>query len=142
MAKKSTKRPSLQSTRADELRARLQTLRRQLQDINAGKSSGNDVRFPSSAALAKSSPAKGAKSTKARRSDSSGVPELTQRESQVLKLTVDEYVSREIAKKLKIGTRTVESHRASLMKKLGCKTIVGLTRYAIAKRIVPFEFAA
>lgn len=62
--------------------------------------------------------------------------ELSPRELQVLKMTVDELAAREIAKKLKIGTRTVESHRASLMRKIGVTSIVGMTRYAIRQGIV------
>lgn len=62
-------------------------------------------------------------------------PKLTAREVEVLKLIAEEFVTKEIAIKLDISPRTVEAHRARLMRKLGVKTFAGLTRYAIASQI-------
>ena len=45
---------------------------------------------------------------------------LSKREQEVLELIVAEYTTREIAKHLFIGEGTVETHRISLLKKLGC----------------------
>lgn len=69
-------------------------------------------------------------------------PKLTAREVEVLKLIAEEYVTKEIAIKLNISPRTVEAHRARLMRKLGVKTFAGLTRYAIATQIASINTAA
>jgi len=58
---------------------------------------------------------------------------LTVRESEVLKLIAEGAQNREIADLLCISTRTVEHHRASIMKKLGFKSLADLVKYAIRK---------
>ena len=60
-------------------------------------------------------------------------PQLTVRESEVLKLIAEGAQNREIADLLCISTRTVEHHRASIMKKLGFKSLADLVKYAIRK---------
>jgi two-component system response regulator NreC len=57
-----------------------------------------------------------------------GVP--TPREMEVLRLIVTGHTNRQIAGILTISVRTVESHRASLMGKLGLHSRVELVRYA------------
>ncbi len=59
------------------------------------------------------------------------IPEITQREMEVLKLIAEEYTTQEIADKLFISFRTVENHRYSLLKKLDVKNTVGLIKVAI-----------
>lgn len=61
---------------------------------------------------------------------------LTTRERQVLKLVAEGETSRDIATKLSISIRTVEHHRANLMKKLNLKNAADLIRYAISKGYV------
>lgn len=61
---------------------------------------------------------------------------LTTRERQVLKLVAQGETSRDIAQHLAISTRTVEHHRANLMKKLNLKNAADLIRYAIGKGYV------
>ncbi len=61
---------------------------------------------------------------------------LTTRERQVLKLVAEGMTSRDIAEKLSISARTVEHHRANLMKKLNLKNAADLIRYAISKGYV------
>lgn len=56
---------------------------------------------------------------------------LTQREKEVLELIVQEYTSKEIADKLFISKQTVDTHRINIMQKTGCKSLVGLIKYAI-----------
>jgi DNA-binding CsgD family transcriptional regulator len=56
---------------------------------------------------------------------------LTHREAEVLRLIVDGYRSREIAKILKVSIKTIEHHRASIVRKLGVSNLVQLVRYAI-----------
>jgi two-component system response regulator NreC len=55
---------------------------------------------------------------------------LTPRETQVLRLIAQGYTNRQAAEALNIGVRTVESHRANLMSKLGLRGRVELVRYA------------
>ena len=56
---------------------------------------------------------------------------LTDREIEVLKLIADEYSNPEIAEKLFISIRTVDTHRRNLLDKLGAKNTAGLVKYAI-----------
>ena len=60
-----------------------------------------------------------------------GLAGLTVRERQVLDLVVEGHPSKEIAKILGIGQRTVETHRANVMKKIGARSIPELVRFAI-----------
>ena len=55
----------------------------------------------------------------------------TPRELEVLRLIAQGYTNRQIAGKLTISVRTVESHRANLMDKLGLRSRVELVRYAV-----------
>lgn len=57
--------------------------------------------------------------------------ELTDREIKVLELICQEYSSQEIADKLFIGRRTVDTHRQNILQKTKVKTIVGLIKYGI-----------
>jgi len=61
---------------------------------------------------------------------------LTQRERQVLKLIAGGEANKNIAEKLKISIRTVETHRLNLSNKLGIKSTAGLVKYAISKGLV------
>ena len=56
---------------------------------------------------------------------------LTPREIEVIKLIVEEYSNSEIAEKLFISIRTVDTHRRNLLEKLGVKNTAGLVKYAI-----------
>jgi DNA-binding NarL/FixJ family response regulator len=69
-----------------------------------------------------------------KRSDT--IPDLTQREKEILQLIVQEYTSQEIADKLFISQRTVEAHRFSLCQKMDVKNLVGLIKVAIQMGLV------
>ena len=56
---------------------------------------------------------------------------LTPRERDVLRGIARGRTNKEIAGELGIGARTVETHRESLMRKLGVRTVAGLTRLAL-----------
>ena len=56
---------------------------------------------------------------------------LTRREIEVLELIAAEYTNPEIAEKLFIGIRTVDTHRRNLIEKLNVKNTAGLVKYAI-----------
>jgi len=58
---------------------------------------------------------------------------LTTRECEVLKLIAEGKSSKEVADLLYISVRTVEHHRASIMKKLNLNTLPDLVKYAIQK---------
>ena len=61
---------------------------------------------------------------------------LSQREREVLKLIAEGYKNKEIAKDLCISLKTVEKHRANLMKKLDLHNAAALTVYAMEKGLV------
>ena len=67
-----------------------------------------------------------------RRAAATVVARLTKRQRSVLDLIVAGHANKVIANELGIGQRTVESHRATVMKKLGVKTFADLIRVAIA----------
>ncbi len=64
------------------------------------------------------------------------IPKLTRREKEVLKLILEEFTTKEIAKKLFISTATVETHRLHLLNKLGVRNTAGLVKVAIEKGLV------
>jgi len=64
---------------------------------------------------------------------------LTPREREVLYLVAQGMTNAEIASKLYISRRTVETHRANLMRKLGLKNQADLIRFAIRRGILPLE---
>ena len=61
---------------------------------------------------------------------------LTPRERDVLKLIAEAHTSKEIAEALTLSVKTVESHRANILAKLGMRDRVELTRYAIRRGLV------
>lgn len=61
---------------------------------------------------------------------------LTNREIEILKLIAEENTNQEIADKLFIGLRTVETHRLNLTQKLGVKTSAGLVKQAIIRGLI------
>jgi two-component system nitrate/nitrite response regulator NarL len=61
---------------------------------------------------------------------------LTVRELEVLNLVAKEFSNQQIAEKLFISERTVESHRKNIFRKTGAKSIVGLIRFAIDNGLV------
>jgi DNA-binding NarL/FixJ family response regulator len=62
--------------------------------------------------------------------------DLTQREKEVLRLISEERTNAEIADKLFISKRTVDSHRKHLLEKTGAKNTAGLVRFAMDHDII------
>ncbi len=62
--------------------------------------------------------------------------QLTDRELDVLKLLIDQLNTRQIADKLAISERTVETHRKNLLRKTNSSNIVGLIKYAHAQNLL------
>jgi DNA-binding NarL/FixJ family response regulator len=65
-----------------------------------------------------------------------GVSPLTAREREVVRLLAAGRPNREVAAALCISVKTVESHRANVMRKLELATVVDLVRYAVRNRLV------
>jgi two-component system, NarL family, response regulator NreC len=57
---------------------------------------------------------------------------LSEREREVMKLIAQGLRTREIAEKLSVSHKTVEKHRANLMRKLGLRTAAAVAAYAIS----------
>ncbi len=62
--------------------------------------------------------------------------DLTDREREVLRFIAEGLSTKETAARLEIGTRTVETHRANLMRKLGVHSVAQLVRVAIREGLV------
>ncbi len=61
---------------------------------------------------------------------------LTEREKQVLQMVVKGYTSKEMAEILCLSPRTIDHHRASLLKKFGMKNTVDLIKHVLRNSIV------
>jgi DNA-binding NarL/FixJ family response regulator len=61
---------------------------------------------------------------------------LTPREQQIVKLIAESHTNRQIAELLTISEKTVETHRANVLEKLGMRDRVELTRYAVRRGLI------
>ena len=66
-------------------------------------------------------------------------PELTAREREILQLIAEGHSTREIAARIYISDKTVETHRRNIMAKLDLHSIADLTRYAIRTGLTPLD---
>lgn len=64
------------------------------------------------------------------------IPKLTSREKEILELIIKEYTTEEMANKLFLSAKTIESHRSNLIQKLGVKNSAGLVRVAFEKGLI------
>jgi DNA-binding NarL/FixJ family response regulator len=64
---------------------------------------------------------------------------LTAREREVLQLAAEGLTNSEIASRLHISPRTVENHRAHVMRKLGLQNHTDLVRHAMRRGLIPIE---
>jgi DNA-binding NarL/FixJ family response regulator len=62
---------------------------------------------------------------------------LTARQREVLKLVAGGKSTKEIAYDLNLSVKTVETHRAQIMERLGIRDVAGLVRYALKTGLVP-----
>jgi len=67
--------------------------------------------------------------------------QLTSREREVLVSIAEGQSNKEIATKLGIGVRTIETHRERIMRRLSIHSVAGLTKYAIANGLISLEGA-
>jgi DNA-binding NarL/FixJ family response regulator len=61
---------------------------------------------------------------------------LTPRQIEVLRMVAEGHRTREIASRLELSVKTVESHRGEIMKRLAIHDVVGLVRYAMRVGLV------
>ena len=64
---------------------------------------------------------------------------LTEREQEILVLVAKGYANKEIAEKLCVSVKTIETHKTKIMEKLQLKTRPELVRYAMKKGLLDFE---
>lgn len=67
------------------------------------------------------------------------VEDITPRQREILRMVARSHTSREIGEKLDISPRTVETHRANMMQRLGIHDVAGLVRFAISEGLVEPE---
>jgi DNA-binding NarL/FixJ family response regulator len=67
---------------------------------------------------------------------------LSTRQIEVLKLVAEGYRTRDIADRLGLRVKTVESHRYALMKRLHIDSVVGLVRFALQVGLIPLDPAS
>ncbi len=64
---------------------------------------------------------------------------LTPREREVLQLLTEGHSSKETAFILKLNVKTIDTHRQRIMKKLNCRSLADLTKYAIREGITSLD---
>lgn len=64
---------------------------------------------------------------------------LTPRQREILQLIAEGFTSKEIAQKLDVKRKTVETHRAQLMQRLNIHGVAGLVRYAIRMGLIDID---
>ncbi|MDO1446762.1 response regulator transcription factor [Rhodocytophaga aerolata] len=62
-------------------------------------------------------------------------PKLSKKEKAIVKFIIDGDSSREIAEKLNLSIRTVDNHRANMMKRLGVKNAVELVKKVLNEKL-------
>jgi DNA-binding NarL/FixJ family response regulator len=68
--------------------------------------------------------------------DRADEPRLTDREIHIVQVLASGKSNKEAAHLLGISTKTVETHRAAVMRKLGFKSVVELVRYAVREGLI------
>lgn len=70
-----------------------------------------------------------------KKSNYNEIPNFSKREIEIIQLICKEFTNQEIADKLFISKRTVETHRQRILEKIGAKNTVGLVVYAVINQI-------
>lgn len=65
------------------------------------------------------------------------VEQLSARQKQILSLVAQGFITKEIADRLELSPRTVESHRVAIMRRLHSETVADLTRIACRNGLAP-----
>jgi len=71
--------------------------------------------------------------------DASPLDGLSAREREILQLVAEGKTSQEIAEKLSISSKTVDSYRSRLMRKIGVEDMAGLVKFAIQHGVISLE---
>jgi DNA-binding NarL/FixJ family response regulator len=66
-----------------------------------------------------------------------GAEPLTPREREIAQMLAEGRSNKEVAGRLDISVKTVETHRSALMRKIGARTVVDIVRYAVRNRLTP-----
>jgi DNA-binding NarL/FixJ family response regulator len=66
-------------------------------------------------------------------------PSLTPREREVIQLLAEGKSSKEVASVLNLSTKTAETHRSNIMRKLGFHSIRDLVLYAVKNNIIQVQ---
>lgn len=74
--------------------------------------------------------------------DEAQCEQISPREREVLVAIAEGLSNKEIAARLSVGVRTVETHRERMMRKLNIRSIAGLTKFAIQQGLVPMPKVA
>jgi DNA-binding CsgD family transcriptional regulator len=82
-----------------------------------------------------------ARTDREKREAADGAATLTSRQREVLRLIAEGQSTKHIARGLGISVKTVETHRAQIMERLGIRHVAGLVRYAMRVGIVASERA-
>ena len=72
-------------------------------------------------------------------SEKEPIAQLSAREREVLALIAEGLSNKQVAQRLGIGVRTVETYRQRIMDRLEIHSVAGLTRFAIAHGIISLE---
>lgn len=64
---------------------------------------------------------------------------LSRREHEILRFVAEGKSSREIAESLTISSKTVDTYRSRLMRKINAKNVAGVIRFAIQNGIIELE---
>lgn len=67
------------------------------------------------------------------------VTPLSQREKEILQLISEGHSTKEIATKISVSVKTVETHRQHIMRKVGAHNVAALTKYAVREGITGLE---
>ena len=65
--------------------------------------------------------------------------QLTSREREVLQLIAEGHSARDIAQRLHLSVKTIETHRRQMMEKLGIHSVADLTKFAIREGLTSLE---
>jgi DNA-binding NarL/FixJ family response regulator len=72
-------------------------------------------------------------------SDSDAADGLTARQREILQLIAEGSTNQQMADRLHLSVKTVETHRAQLMERLNIRDVAGLVRYAIRSGLIPAD---
>ncbi len=73
------------------------------------------------------------------RQHAASLSSLTSREREVLQLIAEGHSARDIAQRLHLSVKTVETHRRQMMEKLGIRSVAELTKFAIREGLTSLD---